>query len=349
MGSGKQLGPFGQKIALAVMCGIFISVGLALWIPLFLLPVLDWSAMKKWREVPCTVLRTPADFAFRYEWDGDTYESSDPGPRGTFNSSLWTIQPGTVTVCYVNPRAPREAVLFRDLDFEILVWNAPLVFVFFPLLALILGLRSIGRPKEAEVPSDSVVLAPRRSSGCGVAMFIVFLLFFGGTAAFIALIPGFRETILVRLFYLIPLVLATLLLFWGLIRSFFGLFKPGVTLTVSPASAAPGQSIEVRWAAKGPFEQVKSFRITLEGREELRSSANRRSDVKTSPIGVIDVAKGGPKDLKRGSVKVKIPAGTMHSFDHGNRSIVWVFRVVGEGRFDDQHRYELATQKAGGS
>lgn len=347
--SAKQLSPAGQKVALAVTCLIFISVGLALWIPMFLVPMLDWSTMKKWKETPCTVLRGPAgvgetlsmDFAYRYEYDGETHESSDPGAEGMFSTSVWTIKPGTTTVCYVNPRNPRQAVLNRDLDPEIFVWCAPLIFVFFPLLALVLGLRNIGRPKEEEAPVDSVTLVRRRMTGCGLVMHLVFLLFFGGPAVLIVVIPGFTETIVVRLFYLIPLGGVTLLLLWSLFRSFVGLFKLLVTLTVSPATGVPGQSIEVRWTADGPWERVKHFRITLEGREEVRASTNRRAELKTSPIAVIDIAKGGPKDLRRGSSKLKIPADAMHTFSHDRFAVVWNFRVSGIGPVDDEHKYDL--------
>jgi hypothetical protein len=345
----KQLSPAGQKVALAITCSIFIVVGLALWIPMFVVPVLDWNQMRSWREVPCTVLRGPAGlgqglssvFAFRYEYDGETYESTEPGMGGIFTPSVWTAKPGTVAVCYVNPRAPKQAVFNRDFDPEILVWCAPLIFVIFPLMALVLGLRNIGRPKEPEAPVDSVTLERRRMSGCGFVMQFVFLLFFGGPAVLIAVIPGFAETIVVRLVYLVPLGFVSLLLIRGMFRSFIGLFKLQVALTVTPATGVPGQSIEVRWTARGPWEKVKNFRITFEGREETRASTNRHAEVQTSPIAVIDVAKGGPKDLRRGSSKLKIPGDAMHTFSHGKCSIVWIFRISGIGPADDEHKYEV--------
>lgn len=356
--SAKQLGPAGQKVALAVTCLVFISVGLALWIPMFLLPVLDWSRMKKWREAPCTILQGPGgsgetfstELRYRYEYDGETYESSNPGFTEFVGFAVWTVKPGTAAVCYVNPRAPREAVLNRSLDPEIFVWCAPLFFVFFPLVALVLGVRNIGRPREPELPTDSVVLAPRRGTGCGLAIQFGMLLFLGGTIALLVAIPGFRETILARLIYLAPLGLATFFILLGMVRTFLGLFTPRVTLTVSPGSAAPGLTVEVRWAATGPWERVKNFRITLEGREETRMS--RKGEVRKSPLAAIDVAKGGPKDLRRGSAKVKIPAGSMPSFVHGGRSIVWVFRVACDASTPDagdEHVYTIAFRKGAGS
>jgi hypothetical protein len=345
--SAKQLSPAGQKVALAVICLIFISVGLSLWIPMFLVPVLDWSQTRKWKERPCTIVDgfgdlPSGDIRFRYEVDDKTYESTGLGTVDTFGPTLWSIKRGTSTVCYVNPRAPHEAVLFNRFDPELFVWCAPLIFVLLPLPALVLGLR---KPRPApEVDPNSIVLERRRMSGCGCVVLLGLLACFGGAAAVIVLLPGFNETIVIRLVYLAPMCFVIFFILLGLVKSFLRLFQPSVTLTVSPRQAAPGQTLEVRWEAKGPIERVKNFCITLEGREETRYRVDGKYRTQREPFATIDVAKGGSRDLRRGMVKVKVPGDTMHSFEHGGRRIVWVFRVSGDIP-SEEYPYELALRK----
>jgi hypothetical protein len=365
--STRQLGPAGQRIFLTVLCLVFISVGLALWIPNFVLPVMDWSARKRWKEVPCTLLRSPAgqgdtlanDLSYRYEFDGGTYESADPGAGGMFafgEEPWWKLKPGTVTVCYVNPRSPKEAVLNRSLDPDVFFWCAPLLFVVLPLLALVLGLRNIGRPPAPEPDAlppprpGARVIAPQSRSGCSIAVQLILLLFFAGTGAIVIAIPGFRDSLPIRLFYLFPLVMGTLFILRFLVYAILTSFNPRVTLTVSPGQAAPGETVELRWDSKGGTGRVKSFRIVLEGREETCIPSGKSTKIETAPFATIEVAKGGPKDLRRGSATVTIPAPAMHSLVHGSRSIVWAFKVFGEiphwPDVGEEYRYEVSPRKA---
>jgi hypothetical protein len=365
--SGRELGPAGKKIFLSVFCLIFVAIGLAFWIPNSLIPILEWSARKRWKEVPCVIVRSPAgqddspgpELAFRYEFDGRTLESGNPGAVGLFSSGaglLWKMKPGTAAVCYVNPRPPYEAVLTRDLDWEVFVWCFPLLFVVLPLWVLVLGLVRIGRPPapEPEAPRapapGALVLGAQQRRGCGVVSQIFVLLFFIGFGALLLLIPGFRDDWLIRGFYLAPLGLGSVFLVRSLVYRFLRSFNPQITLTLTPGQAAPGQTIDLRWEAKGNTNRAKSFRITLEGREERQDRVGKGTQVRTEPFASLDVAKGGPKDLQRGSAKVTVPAPAMHSWIHGSRSIVWAFRVFAEiplwPDVGEEYRDEVQARKA---
>src|SRR5260221_10943986 len=109
MGSStRQLSPAGQRIFLAVLCLIFMTVGLSLWIPGFLLPVLKWSSHKKWRETPCVITKAPLDggsfrVEFRYEADGETYAGAEDGHIGFFATppaGRWEANAGKSPRCY---------------------------------------------------------------------------------------------------------------------------------------------------------------------------------------------------------------------------------------------------------
>lgn len=344
MGSSpRQLSPAGQKIALAVLCLIFMSVGLSLWIPGFLLPVLKWSSHKKWKETPCVITKAPPDeggfrVEYRYEVDGETYAGAEDRDIGFFASppsGLWQLKAGASTVCYVNPWIPREAVLSRDLDTEVFVWCAPLIFVIIPLFALIAGFLRLGRqPPSVEDPlsassKESTVLAPESRRGCGVLMQLFFILVVGGLGALIVAIPGFRESLPVRLIYLAPISFVLLLLLYSLGLTILRSLNSRLTLTLTPGQGVPGREVEVRWDAEGGPGGVKRFRIVLEGREQVLTSS-RGARTQTAVFALVDVFEGGPKDFKRGLSKVRIPAGTMHSLEHGSRKILWVFRLTAD-------------------
>lgn len=358
----KELSPAGQRILLSVVCLIFISVGLAIWIPNFLLPVLDWSARKKWKETLCTILRGPGGqgetfdlgIAFRYEVDGLTLDSADAGSLDFFSDagrSLRNLKPGSETVCYVDPRPPHKAVLSRDFDPETFIWCAPLLFVILPGFALVAGLMNIGKRTPSEPPAEGVVVlgSGRGSKGCSLLFQLGFLLFFGGIATLLVYLPGFRELIVVRLVYLVPIGLLTLLLLRGFVRTLFRSYGPGLLLTVTPGVPAPGQTVEVRWESKSVSDRTKYFRITLEGREEIRTRVGRRDQVEKAVFETLDVGKGGPKDLRRGTAKFSIPASAMPTFEHGSRHIAWIFRLAGEipgvDKEGEEYPFEIAVQK----
>lgn len=360
----RQLSPAGQKIALSVMCLIFISVGLALWIPGFLMPVLDWNARKKWKAVPCTIVSSPQDggsfgLGFRYEVDGTPYEGRVDGEIGFFSSPsplIWKLRAGSTTTCYVNPWSPREAVLQRDFDPELFVWCAPLMFVVLPLFALIViqvrGLRppSDTDPSPPEPTQGTVVLVPQTRRGCGIVLLLGFIAFFGGILALLALLPGFRESMVLRLVYMVPLGFVVLLLLRTLVRLLLRTLHPRLHLTVTPGEGAPGGSVDVRWDAQGSFGGIQRFRLLLEGREEVQRAKGRTD---TAPFASIDVFQGGTKDFKRGSVKVRIPPGSMPSLTHGFRRIVWVFRlsaqVSGLPDLHEEYPYAVGVRKGGGA
>jgi len=364
--TARELSPAGKKIFLAVFCLIFVAIGLGLWIPNSLIPILEWSARRKWKEVPCVVVRSPAgqgedafgvEIAYRYEYDGRTLESSNPGSVGLFSTGaqlLWKLKPGDAAVCYVNPRPPYDAVLARDLDGEVFIWCFPLLFVVLPLWGLILGLVRIGRPPpEPEAvasprPGSLVLGAPQRR-GCGVISQLFILLILLGIGAILVLVPGFKDDWLIRGFYLVPLGFGSVVLVRSLGYRFLRSFNPQITLTLTPGQASPGGTIDVRWDARGATDRAKSFRITLEGREERQDRAGKGTRTLTETFATIDVAKGGPKDLKRGSAKVTVPEATMHSLVHGSRSIVWAFRIFAEIPLwpdgGEEYRYEIVASK----
>jgi hypothetical protein len=361
--SPKQLSPAGTKLAVSIICLLFISVGMGLWIPMFLLPTLDWWKMRTWKPAPCTIIKSPVgvgdgyamDIVYRYEWDGASFESGNTGSGGMLSmgdTSLWDVPPGTTRTCYVNPRDAHQASLNRDYDPETLIGLAPLLFVLLPLAALIAGWSKLGKPPEAPPPplpplrEGAVTIQQTPRGGCGVTAILIMILIFGGLAAGLALIVAPRAGYGVYL-YAVPFGLIALFLIHTLLYMGLASFNPRVTLTLTPGQVSPGQTLELRWETQGNVARAKSFRIRLEGRE----MEHVYKSTKTEVFSTTDVFQAGSRDFRRGTVTVTIPETGMHSLVHGSRKIVWAFTVVADcprwPRGGEDYVFEVLPRKAG--
>lgn len=362
MSSEKQLSPAQARLTLAIFCLIFIAAGLAMWIPWFVVPTLDWWRMRTWKPVPCTLVKSAAGQGdafslqpvFRYEWDGASYDSTGVGSDGMFSMgdfSLATAAPGSTRTCYVNPRDARQATLRRDFDPETLFGCAPLLFVLLPGMALILGWSKVGRPPDA--PPDPLPplregarrIEPRARGGCGVVVLLFLILCFGGMAAGLVVMARGNGGILAYV-YAVPFGLVALLLLKLLVGMGLASFNPRVALTLTPGQAAPGKTLELRWEATGNISRAKTFRIVLEGREEARVGKWTKSE----PFATVDVFQSDFKDLRRGMAKATVPETAMTTLTHGSRKIIWAVKVHADcprwPRDGEEYVFDVLPRKA---
>jgi len=92
----------------------------------------------------------------------------------------------------------------------------------------------------------------------------------------------------------------------------------------------PGQAAELRWGFKGAAGRIRRLEVTLEGREE--ADYTRGTDRTTArevfaTLPVVDVASSS--EVAAGTVRLEIPAGTMHSFEASDNRIVWTLKLRG--------------------
>jgi len=130
--------------------------------------------------------------------------------------------------------------------------------------------------------------------------------------------------------FLIPFVLVGLLLLVNVPYQFLALFNPRPRLTLSPGRLVPGQAAELRWGFKGAAGRIRRLEVTLEGREE--ADYTRDTDRTTArevfaTLPVVDVASSS--EVAAGTVRLEIPAGTMHSFEASDNRIVWTLKLRG--------------------
>ena len=161
----------------------------------------------------------------------------------------------------------------------------------------------------------------------GIAVFwngIVWLLASG------MLVDGF--SIFFTLF-LIPFVLIGLLIILGVIKAFLILFNPVVEIALSTGAIARGAEVDVAWEVKGNAGRIDRLQIAAVGTEtaQYRQGTNTRTE--TSDFGfipIVDSTESG--GITFGSVLIKIPDSTMHTFSDTNNKVTWAIQVRGKIR-----------------
>jgi hypothetical protein len=136
------------------------------------------------------------------------------------------------------------------------------------------------------------------------------------------------------------------------------LFNPRPFVTASTPIVL-GESLEVEWETAGKVDRIRSFRITIEGREEASYTRGTTTSTDKETFTVLEVARGleamrgmGAEGFRRGKGKIVFPAHTMHTFESANNKIVWTLRVQGEIKLwpDVSEEYELKVEpKAAGN
>ena len=115
------------------------------------------------------------------------------------------------------------------------------------------------------------------------------------------------------------------------IRQALQLSNPRPSLTVNNAIVALGDELRVDWSMEGRVEKLTRFSITLEAREQATYTRGTDRVTDTNVFATIPLANHvSPQIAGTGSARVRIPVGTMHSFDATNNKVLWLVRVRGE-------------------
>ncbi|MDR3229549.1 MAG: DUF3592 domain-containing protein [Puniceicoccales bacterium] len=164
--SEKRVSGFSEKKISIIIGSIFLGVGVAIVLFLYVVPFLQKQRSINWVETPCLVLKsevrphkykdgsTEANPTFsiyiryEYEWAGnknisEKYDFSAGRDNIDVEGKYEAVRqhpPGRKTVCFVNPDNPREAVLKRKMG--VTMWFAPAIggiFALAGLLAVLFG------------------------------------------------------------------------------------------------------------------------------------------------------------------------------------------------------------------
>ena len=341
-------------------CAVFVLIGAGLILGLFVRPVMDVIAARHWTAVPCRIVSgvvTPhtdsdgttysADIVYRYNFGGQTFDSK----RFSFGSPIKSSYNGRAKIvaafpiggaatCYIDPKAPGEAVLRRGMTGEVWFGLMGLPFLAFGLLGFWaiarggrenLHPRAKWQPKNAAPRFDPLVLQPKSSpwgrfvgagfAGAfwnGIVGFMVWKLVFerdGGT-----------EFAFFGAFFFIPFVIIGILIFWGWIQTGLALGNARPTLVLS-RSLHPGQSAALQFELRGGVFWPQNVEITLEGREEAIFTRGTDTITDTSPFFFQTLLQ--TSQVRNGHCEVSIPPNAMHSLDAPHNKIVWILKLTG--------------------
>jgi hypothetical protein len=354
-------------LILGCFLSVFLLLALAGTVFLFIVPVARVIAARNWRPTPCVILKSEVgvhrgskggktysiDVTYEYQVEGERHVStryqfntgSSIGYDGT-KAIVNRLRPGTSATCYVDRRDPSAAVLERGFTADILFGLIPLIFVLVGG-AVLYGVFARKRtpvvwkkPRDLDAPGAAMgggeatlksSGSPAGRLGCAAG----FALFWNGILSMFVVetvqgwIAGKPDGC--RTLFMIPFVLVGLGMILLAGYYFLTLFNPRPTLRVTPGRAALGDSVEVEWETSGHVDRIRAFSIVLEGREEAsyRSGKSMRTDKAIfASVEVIRSSKG--EDLRRGRMKIAIPADTMHSWKSSNNKFLWSFQVKGD-------------------
>jgi len=356
-----------------VLFGFF---GFLALIPVFLLPLVRIVQATTWKETPCTILSSQVgrhsgksttysiDIAYRYSFDGIEYTAkryhfvggSSSGYKGK-DAVVKRYRPGSRAVCYVNPRAPSQAVINRGFTSDMWFGLIPLVFMAVGYFGATASRRAANRPASAQwqpaaarwlpadprhdathfaaVPLEPRELRPSTSPLAKLGIFIVFALAFNGVVVLLIsqIIHAYEHHHMEwgLALFCIPFALAGIGFFIAVISCFLALFNPRIHLTVTPGAVPLGEKLAVEWIIRGRADKLTRLRFVLEGREEAtyqngkNTSTARNVFHRTELVTTTDRA-----EFASGHATITIPRNTMHSLDTGSNRITWVICAEGE-------------------
>lgn len=114
-------------------------------------------------------------------------------------------------------------------------------------------------------------------------------------------------------------------------RAFLRTFEPRMHLRLTPGTLKPGGEYVIEWESKGGRRPFSQLRITLECREEVICPNGGTLTEECYRIEWLNTEK--PEELARGTRRVKVPEGLMHSMDtRGGSQVVWLVRAKGAVR-----------------
>jgi hypothetical protein len=355
---------------LVLFFSIFMIFGLAMT-AVFLYPLVQIARASDWREVPCTILASRvethsgtkggATYSVEVSYEYVLDEQRHVGSRYKFMSGSSSgydgkkaivdrLSPGSQTVCYVNRRDADDSVIERGFTSDMLFGFIPMIFSVIGaggLIGVLIRRRKPTMPGAAPgIPAAALAgpapatrgaaslktsSSPTTRFGCSV----VFALFWNTVVGVFAggIWSSWRsgQADGCTTLFLIPFVLVGLGLIVLSLYFFLSLFNPRPDLQLSSTSVALGDTVELEWKTAGNVDRVKSFTITLEGREEATYRRGTSTSTDKSTFLVIPLAHSARgKDLRHGKAKFTVPADSMHSFKSLHNKFVWLIQVKGD-------------------
>lgn len=323
------------------------------------------------------------EIRYRYEVDGRSYTSDrrsfavDGSSSGRSGKEKFVANhpPGKAMTCYVDPADPASAVLDRGVSASFLWGLFPLPFLAIGLFVIYFSLRgdrdtaggakskAAKRQKRGVVPAalpeaaeGPLVLRPgkqRLGHAFGILLFVLFWNGIVGVFLF-QLYKGYRkgEPDICQSLFMLPFIAVGvgMTIFW--VQKVMLLFAPVIELELDRSAIPLGGSATLKWRVISRLGRLTAMSVVLEGEERATYRRGTDTITDTHTFYEQDLAEADGSDLafdtlaavpERGTVVMKVPGDTMHTFKAGNNKVVWTLKVHGQvPRWPDPvDRYEL--------
>lgn len=361
---------------MSVFFGLFLVAGLFIIYTMTVRPLWMTLVARSWEPAEAVVLSSEVgvhsgddsdtysiEITYRYHFQGRAYVSgrysfhtgSSSGWAGK-NAVVARYPVGSTQECFVNPRAPEQAVLVRTPTSQIWWGLIGLPFavvgslVFFvnkpgSQLARSLGARSTPVPLSASLTDSAtggsgvtgsgvVELRPATSRKLRVFGMLFAAVFWNGLVSvfvfhafesFQVHEPEWGLTL-----FLVPFVLVGLGLLGFFLYQLLGLWNPTLRVTSAAGGVPLGEELALEWAFTGQTGRLQSLSIVLEGEES--ATYRRGTDTLTdrsvfARLPVLETSSSA--EIASGSARVRLPANSMHTFGGGNNAIAWKLHFHG--------------------
>ncbi len=304
----------------------------------------------------------------RYEGDRFSFVNASSSFRRWKERRLRQYPAGSEKTCFVHPHHSHRSVLERGPTPDLWFGLVPLAFV---VLGIVGFLWSIGRLWHPSMPAprswrpkthqrrsdttldwakdasnagfstshaaaaDTVVLSARASPVARVLAMLAFAVFWNGIVGTLVytrwnewsghLIDWFL------LVFFLPFVLIGFVVIVAFVHSLLTLLNPRPILSLSPSEPRLGDELVVSWRWRGRTDSVRTFKISLEGKEitRYRRGTETHTDQRSfANVAIVETDR--PGQVLSGSEQFLLPRDTMHSLDAPHNKIVWCLRVTGE-------------------
>jgi hypothetical protein len=341
---------------------LFFAGATILW-TFFLEPFRYLISARKWVPTPAVIHSSEVERAgedgyrpkvhYRYQFAGKPQRSEriwftrwGADSQSDAKAVVARYPQGSLHTIWVNPDDPEMSVLERGFRPQLLIALAPALLMVVGAAGLVSRVsRRVATPDPRFRPPrhhpGGATITHHGKTGWGMVVGVtIFAVIWNVVISFLVreVISNWRDGIpgchgLFLTAFAVPFVLvgliSALLPFYGVLK----LFNPRPTLTLTPAEAAAGSSMELTWRFFGRVDRIHRLRITLEGREE--ATYRTGDDARTvreifMRVPVVDTAKA--TEIRGGKTKVTIPALAIPTFVAPHNRIVWAIHLCGEIR-----------------
>ena len=367
--SSRRANAVNGALILRLMGIVFTLVGATFGYFFAVRPWLEVRESANWREVPCVITSSKVEshsdsdgttysvaITYDYTVDGEKYM----GTRYNFatassNTRDWRQRAvkanprGKQTVCFVNPNDPLDSVLVRETGLEWWFGFLPGIFLLVGIGMLFGAGKVAAQEKRSTVPksaspdpaagglrgsiaenSGPVILKPSESRVGGFILLLIIALIWNGIVW--GMLMGGNLPTAAKVFLSIFALIGGLLAL-GAVHQFLALFNPRPTLRADASSVRLGETLQVHYQFEGQTQRIERLSLTLTAEEA--ATYRRGTDTTTDKSPFFRQVLLETKDraqLANGTVRIEIPANSMHSFDAPNNKITWRLELHGEIR-----------------